>query len=248
MENSKQAKIDRMFKRAGNIAPYESDMKEHKDREHALVILIAACGTLPFTIVDNPHFRAFCNVMDPRFNVPHSRRLRNLIIEHSNTIRNQIKLRLANTTLFATTCDSATSRANDSFTTVTSHFIDTSWNLQHFALFNVAFCGSHTLDNLRELVIRNIDEYGLNVSTKAITFVTDYAANLRGAVSELGIVKTGCQIHKSNTVLKKALDSRAGATSPLVVLVKQVLALVAEIRSHLRLFKPCELHSRVQPS
>lgn len=71
----------------------------------------------------------------------------------------------------AITCDGWTSRATESFVTITAHIIKEDWQLVSYVLQTRSMEESHTGENLAKLLGEAAEEWG--ISDKDIVIVTD---------------------------------------------------------------------------
>ena len=110
---------------------------------------------------------------------------------------------LKSTERVALTCDGWTSRATDSYVTITSHFISNEWALVSNVLQTRALHESHTGSNIANLLKEAMNEWGLEDKVPAI--VTDNAANMLLAVSLIECLHVGCFAHVLNLASQAAL-------------------------------------------
>lgn len=108
----------------------------------------------------------------------------------------------------ALTTDSWTSRATESYLTVTVHYIlNTDWQIKTAILQTRPVYESHTSANLSEELKHAVTEWKLNRAGATIPVTTDNAANIVNAIREtegLG-PQIGCFAHVVNLAAKKAV-------------------------------------------
>ncbi len=103
----------------------------------------------------------------------------------------------------ALTCDAWTSRATESFLTITAHYITTKWNLVSYVLQRRAMHDSHTGGNIAELLKEAVTEWGLEEKHPVI--VTDNASNMNVAAGLADMTHVRCFAHSLNLASQKAL-------------------------------------------
>lgn len=117
---------------------------------------------------------------------------------------NKMKSSLALARSVALTTDGWTSRATESYVTITSVHITPDWKLQNFVLQTRALPESHTGENIAKVIKEAITEWG--ISTPNPPLVSDNAANMLVAGRELSSKPhIGCFAHTLNLAAQKAL-------------------------------------------
>ncbi|KAL1279226.1 hypothetical protein QQF64_025899 [Cirrhinus molitorella] len=94
--------------------------------------------------------------------------------------RENVKSALESAARVALTCDSWTSRATESYVTITAHFIDDRWKMNAYILQTRAMHESHTGAHMAEVLQRAAEEWGLTEKDPVV--VTDNALNMTLAV------------------------------------------------------------------
>ncbi|XP_056599072.1 E3 SUMO-protein ligase ZBED1-like [Triplophysa dalaica] len=108
--------------------------------------------------------------------------------------------------IVALTCDGWTSRATDSYVTITCHYIGSDWTLALHVLQTQAVHTSHTASNIAALLNEALIEW--NIGDKELALVTDNAANMVRAAALMNVLHFGCYAHTLN------LASQAGLKLP----------------------------------
>ncbi|XDV25966.1 hypothetical protein PO909_029788 [Leuciscus waleckii] len=103
----------------------------------------------------------------------------------------------------ALTCDSWTSRATDSYVTITCHYIASDWTLVSHVLQTRAVHTSHTASNIAALLNEALNEWGITEKEPAL--VTDNAANMVRAAELMNVLHVGCHAHTLNLASQAAL-------------------------------------------
>ncbi|GFR68188.1 zinc finger BED domain-containing protein 1 [Elysia marginata] len=115
----------------------------------------------------------------------------------------QLKSMLLEVKDVSITTDCWTSRAVESFITVTVHFITKDWQLKSRVLTTLTLQGLHTADNLSTTLRDVFAEWG--IPDKVTTFVTDNAANIVSAVEKLKLRYQPCFAHLLNLAVKESI-------------------------------------------
>ena len=89
----------------------------------------------PTSIVEDKEFQKFVNAHDPRYALP-SRRIimRNMLPARYAHVREVLRVQLSSVQYFGLNCDLWTSCQALGYTTVTCHFVDSSWVLKSAVL------------------------------------------------------------------------------------------------------------------
>ncbi|XP_062577042.1 E3 SUMO-protein ligase ZBED1-like [Saccostrea cucullata] len=156
---------------------------------------------LPVSIVDNIYFRAFVELLDPRYKVPSRPTVIKRLEEKKLKVEEQLKTQLRLSTDISITHDGWTSLNTKSYYTTTAHFIDNDWCLQSAVLGTIKLAGSHTSQNIANELKNTQDRWSLPVPTAT----SDNAANEQKAYEILGWNRFGCYGHRINLVVKNSL-------------------------------------------
>lgn len=104
------------------------------------------------------------------------------------------------------TTDGWTSRAIESYISLTIHYITIDWIPRKFTLRMAYLPESHTSKNLHDFLQTTIAEWGLDKTTITIFFVTDNAANIVAAIRMgTGWIRVPCFAHTLQLVVKDAV-------------------------------------------
>ena len=153
-------------------------------------------GLQPFTVVENPSFRAFINSLCSRYDIPDRHKAKGkfylmffpssyyiisnfillkleLITSTFDTKRMEIIKKLRQVTgQFSLTSDMWTSTINrEAFLGLTIHYIDSNWNLCNFLLDIFPFTIKHSGMNIAQEIMRVLEEF--NITGKIIALTTD---------------------------------------------------------------------------
>ena len=99
----------------------------------------------PFSVVDDAGFRALVSGLDSRYSLPGRRTITASLLPMMYEMK-KAKLQdiLRSAKDIAVTTDAWTSRTNDSYYTVTTHFVNANWELQSYVLGNILNKESHS--------------------------------------------------------------------------------------------------------
>ncbi|XP_041375019.1 zinc finger BED domain-containing protein 4-like [Gigantopelta aegis] len=116
--------------------------------------------------------------------------------------------------------DGWTSRATQSYVTITTSHITEDWNLKSFVLQTRELPESHTGVNIAQVLTDAISEWGLN---KNPPLVTDNAENMEVAAREACCIPhIGCYAHTLNLAAQKGL--KVNAVSRILARVRHVVS------------------------
>lgn len=179
--------------------------KRHNQVSTAIARMIAI-DMLPLSFAEGRGFRDLIKKISPNYAVPS----RNTILKHIDLMYDSEKRNLLNVLgtaeHVALTTDCWTSRSNDSYLTVTIHFLTTEWNHKSFVLDTSSTVERHTSENLAEALQQIISDWKLDEKVTAV--VHDNAANIVNACSTLQAIdeNISCFAHSLQLVVGKALD------------------------------------------
>ena len=139
----------------------------------------------PFSIVEDKEFRRLINMISPNYIIPSKKIILNsLLPQNLETAVQNIKRQLENVSAICLTTDGWTSIINQSFVTVTIHFINPKkdYEISTVLLRCTDFPQSYTGDDLALFLKNTVAEWGLNQHVAAV--VTDNAANMKSAIEK----------------------------------------------------------------
>ena len=179
-----------------------------------------ALSNLPFAVVSDPSFQAFCNDMNPRFNVKDStafaRHKLPLLYDTLVSARNDLLLdELPDCKQVAITFDHWSSRNNDPFLCLTLHYINKDFVLRKMTVAIVHHPETHTGSEIADMIQRQLEEIPPLLAITRIVCVVDQAANMRKAINDADCLLSldngsiCCMDHKLNTALGSSWDESA---------------------------------------
>ena len=137
----------------------------------------------PLSTVQRPGFVNLMRVVDPKYDVPCRRYFTdNIIPKLYEQTKASVQNELKEAESVAITTDSWTSRACESYMTITAHFLNKNWELRNHVLCTKMIPEAHTGLNLGNSLASLIEEWNLR-RPSGIPVVTDNASNMDIAVS-----------------------------------------------------------------
>ncbi|XP_041862941.1 E3 SUMO-protein ligase ZBED1-like [Melanotaenia boesemani] len=202
--DQKQTKLENAF-----VCKLSSSSSRAQKITEAIAVFI--CKDLrPFSVVENDGFQSLVKLLEPRYVLPTRKHLSEVAISKLyEEVKNGVATSLKLATRVALTCDSWTSRATDSYLTITCHYIDMEWLLLSHVLQTRKIQTSHTAKNLSDLLSDALQEWEL--TDKDPVIVTDNAANIVRAVELTSLLHVGCFAHTLNLASQAALKIPAVA-------------------------------------
>lgn len=186
--------------------PHSASSDKHKKITDAVGMFIAK-DMQPFSVVRDVGFRHLMKTLDPRYVVPSRTFFSNSVIPNLyETTRKSIEDELAKTQNLALTTDSWTSRATESYLTVTVHYMS-DWEMKSAVLQTRPLYESHTSAHLAEELENAVTEWKLERPNVTIPVTTDNASNIVNAINEADGLgpQIGCFAHVVNLAAKKAV-------------------------------------------
>lgn len=161
--------------------------------------------TKPLKTVDDKGFRDLLETADPRYVIPSRKSVTtDLLPAKYDEIKQRVKKELEEADHIAVTTDLWTSLANDSYMSLTAHFIAKDWKLCSIALSTVHFEKDHTGENIMEELLFICREWSIEQKVKIL--VSDGAANMQLAGRKLPWYHINCFAHNLHLVVTGAID------------------------------------------
>ena len=178
-------------------AMYGPSSPQAKDLNRAIAYHIAK-DAVPLSTVDRPGFRFMVSKLNPRYQLPSRRHFSDSEIPslYSHVRDNVVAPMLKQAKFYAATTDMWTSGSNDSYITVTVHFISNNWDLQSFCLDTVPVFTDHTGQNIADAITNILDNWGLSRNDLVAT-TTDSGSNIVSAFRILNLTEPHTQFHQS---------------------------------------------------
>ncbi|XP_060082377.1 E3 SUMO-protein ligase ZBED1-like [Ylistrum balloti] len=197
--NPKQSKLSEVFSRP---------LRFNCDRATAISRSIAkfiAIDLRPYSIVENAGFKAMIKTLEPKYNIPSRPYFsKTLIPQLYEETKSSVLDELKTASHVAITTDGWTSRAVDSYITITAHYLCEhfeNWELCNRVLQTRVIHESHTAVNVGAVLSSAITEWGLARLNGQVPVVTDNASNMDGAVRAVGLLDWGRILSALHTLL-----------------------------------------------
>jgi len=156
----------------------------------------------PFSMIEDVGFHNLMSLVAPSYHFPKRSYFSTVAIPNLyNNVKQQVQQEILQAHHFSITTDAWSSRATQSYLTVTFHFIDSDWILKKFVLETRLFNGSHTGEAIRIRLGTCLQNWGLSPS-RLVAAVTDNAANMLLAIRGLRWVHVPCAAHSLQLSLR----------------------------------------------
>lgn len=164
----------------------------------------------PFSVVDDPKFRKFVQMLCPGYKLPSRKTVSNSLIPQAyNKTKDEVNKKIDDAFAVCVTTDSWTSVNTSNFTAITVHWLNEETKLCSCLLDCVEYNERHTAENLAKLFQEKFEEWGIQNKISAI--VTDNAANVVAAVRHGKWGHLACFAHTINLVVQNGLKEINGS-------------------------------------
>jgi hypothetical protein len=155
-------------------------------------------------VVENRGFKKMISTLEPRYVIPSRKQFTEVMVPQMyGEVKLQVKESLDSAECIALKCDGWTSRATESYITITSHHINEGWELVSHVLQTRALFESHTGTNIAQVLRAALEEWDLTDKDPAI--VTDNASNMTIAAQLADMPRFRCFAHTLNLASQRAL-------------------------------------------
>ena len=180
-------------------------------KSHTITKAIAAylaTDMRPYSTVENEGFKHLIKTLDPRYDLPSRTHIATKVMPSLySSVKSRVLNDVKNASSIALTTDGWTSRATQSYITITSHYVDNDFLMKSATLQTRHLGVSHTGENLAEVLKIASDEWGLKKDLPtAVT--TDNASNIVAGVNTISDTFTPhirCFAHTLNLATQKAI-------------------------------------------
>ena len=202
------------------ITKYKRDSIEKKQIDDLVLGLITK-DIQPLSVVENEGFRDLVHRLDRRYEIVSRSHLTEVLLpEKYKTEKEKLIKELEEVDHVATTTDHWTSRANESYATMTAHYITADWELKSPVLFTRSEGRRQTAENLAEELTATFAEFGIQNKVRAC--VTDNAPNATKSVTLTDADHHNCFAHTLNLAAAGGISKDV----PTKDIVKKVKAIV----------------------
>ncbi|XP_048859191.1 E3 SUMO-protein ligase ZBED1-like [Brienomyrus brachyistius] len=181
-----------------------------------------ACDLRPFSAVDGKGFKRLVANLEPRYKMPSRAHFSQSVFPALyRKTKEEVMLNLKQSECVAITTDGWTSRATQSYITITAHVLSSEWEMKSYVLQTRLLSESHTGANIAEVLKSAVNEWELDKISTNIAAVTDNASNMRVAVNEAKLSPhIRCFAHTLNLASQAGL--KVNAVSRLLGRVRRV--------------------------
>ena len=138
----------------------------------------------PVSIVNGDGLLNLMEVAEPRYVVPCCRTIDTVIDKMYCSSKQRVCDELSSVSCLGMTTDMWTSRSNDGYISLITHFINDEFLMCHRNLVTRNFPGRHTAVNIAEILKECTEEWKIDIQKKVAAVTTDNAQNVRNAVIE----------------------------------------------------------------
>ena len=191
--------------------------RKHQELDFLLVQTIVK-NYLPFQIVESSDFQKFLYKLNSTYKMPTRKTVSSTLLPQLYaTIKERVKEEIKSTDSVCITTDGWSSRANESYLSVTAHYLDNKLELKSSLLECFKYDEKHTANNLAEELHRVLQEW--EIDRKIVGVVTDNAPNIVAAVRLTGWKHIPCFAHTLNLIVQQGLQS----VKELLIKVKSIV-------------------------
>lgn len=209
------------------------------NRTHRLLLKLMTKFYIPFHILESAEFKNFTESLNRNFKVIDRKTFSNgFLTTVYNEVKDKVVRELESSDTVAITTDGWTSAANESYMSLTVHFINRDCELKSFALECRKFPQSSTAVNVCNGVKEMCIDWGIWDKVKYVT--TDNAAYMLSAVGLMRKQHIPCMAHTLNLIVQSSLKHIESTRSK----IKSVVEFFR--RSHLAAakLKECQLQQK----
>ncbi|XP_046567978.1 E3 SUMO-protein ligase ZBED1-like [Haliotis rubra] len=161
--------------------------------------LYIATDLRPYSIVESQGFKKLMNCLEPKYTLPSRTTLsRKVIPDLYEKVKEEVKAGLKASHSVALTTNGWTSRATQSYITITAHFIDDERELKNKVLQTRPIFDSHTGVNIADVFKQAIDDWELKRPHGQQPITSDSAANVCLAVDIAVMTPISDALHMSS--------------------------------------------------
>lgn len=215
------------------LAKPKSDNQEYLEN---LLMNWVIISNQPLQEMDNPAFIQFVNGLNPHFKIPSRNNLKKKIEarydEEKEKLKNVLSLTPYSINL---TSDIWTSNANESYLSLTAHYLDSDWALKNSVLDIDKLPRPHTAKNIATRIFEILEDF--DIYSKVRTLTTDAGKNMINSVEELGILgkkfytntpnditHIPCAAHQLNRIVNSGLEEFECGSEKTISKLRQLIS------------------------
>jgi len=169
IQNAKQTKI------TGDYFPKEINKKRQELVSNCIANFIAK-DMMAISVVEGKGFTEMMSTIVPGYKVPSRSAIKKRIETLYQLEQRRVKKIIDNISHISLTTDCWSSRAIESYYTVTAHGIDSNWNFKSLVLCTSVMTERHTGQNLKNRLLETLNHWG--IINKTVSIAHDNAANI----------------------------------------------------------------------
>ena len=155
----------------------------------------------PFTVVSHTGFSRLLKILEPRYKLPSEKYFsETLIPEMYQKVCLKVRDLLSSISNVSVTTDIWSSVAQDSYLSLTCHYIAPDFTQQQVCLHAVPFNDHHTGELIGSMITRCLESW--NLSDKLHVVVRDNGSNFVAGLRDAAIPSFGCLAHTLQLVVK----------------------------------------------
>ena len=187
-------------------SPYSANHRHYKEITNSIARMIVQ-DFQPFSVVEYEGFKGLLHTLDPRYIIPSRKHFSETVIPKMyEEMKGKVKACIDPVPYLAFTTDCWTSRAVNSFLSLTAHYIDSDCNRHLLVLDTIFVSERHTAQNLLSKIMAMLEAW--EIERKRVScFVRDNAANITAATREGGFHHIGCVDHTLQLAINDSLKS-----------------------------------------
>jgi len=218
-----------LYEKRTTIEPWSTDMQKAK---HEFFINWIIVDQQSFNIVDNLSFQKFITCIQPRYKLPTRHTLKEMIMSKFEKARTEVLNYLQlSTSKVSLTADMWTSISSLGILAITVHYINDSWQFEHFVLDILYIPSPHDSATIKDAVLKITDD--LNITNRLIGITTDNENKMIAAGRKIkeNLESTNfrhyrCAAHILNLVVKAALEINS-----ILTCIKKLRIFISTVRN-----------------
>ncbi|XP_037819087.1 E3 SUMO-protein ligase ZBED1-like, partial [Lucilia sericata] len=178
--------------------------KAMEEKIHNALLQMITIDLRPLSIVENIGFQEFTKALNPDYKLPNRITLtKSLLPKVYDKRLLEVKHMLRDIDNICITTDGWTSISNESYISITAHFISPDWKQKTVFISCFKTMKDHTAQNLKDEICQVLQEWGMD--SKITCVLSDNAANIVAAIKKTDWTHLSCLAHNLHLVVTDAL-------------------------------------------